>query len=263
MKQVIILEDSDKYIEDLEKKNESFIYADAMPEKELYSMLKSKTLEEDILVIFDLSLIKLSKSYIDNIIRTTHNILILADGCKKIPKSVLDVCEIEYIDKNTEETTPIKTLGKLGKIDVDIENIKKFPLGYLIKYLNVNWDKFENKHMVYNILVEMNKRLYKVNNDYLQLYLMWNFPKQKRKTFFRYPTRKKFMDRDTIINKVGDYYGFSYKEVMKSWWLIRKIMNNDMADKFGLTAGERSMFGIKVEKKEEKEVNKSKSLLEL
>ncbi len=262
MKTAIIIKDSFEYISQLEEEDKLFILADSVSLNDLYNIAKSKSLTEKYILIFDLSIAKIKKPHEVIIKSTTHDVVVLADDEKKIPKAVLEICQKKIFDKVEKKSNPINTLNELGKEKISISAIKQFPLGYLIKYLNVNWDKFDNKRDVYDLLLEVNKRLYKVGDDFLYLYLAYNFPKQKRRTFFRYPSRKKFMDRDSIINKVSNYYGFSVKEVMKSWWLIKKVMNNEMADKFELTPAEKKLLYIKVDKVE-KEDKIHRDLLEI
>ena len=259
MKKLVIIKEFDEYVSNLisESKCKPF-YCNDLPLSGLIMLGSSQSLEDtEKLLIFDTSLMKLKKDVIEVIENTKHNVLVITDDEKKVPTSIKVICEKEIIE--TPNTPKIlDTIGKLGTPRLNLEGIKSLPLGQLIKYLNVNWQKFEsdtpyNKD-IYDLLINVNKRLYKVGEDYLYLYLLYGFPEQKRRTFFKYPARKKSVVKDSILVKVANYYGYSTKEVGRMWWLIRKIMNSRMADKYKLTNMERKLLGLK--KKEPLDFNK-------
>ena len=270
MKKVVIIKEEKEYISNLVKKNNwKCFHCDDFGIAALFVLSSSKNLEgEEKLLIFNTSLRKLTVEIVDIIKNTKHHVLIIAEDEKKIPAGLKTVCEKEVVDASVTPNI-MNTLGKLGSSTLSLDEIKEFPLGQLIKYLNVNWQKFERGREVYDILLEINKRLYKVGEDYLYLYLLYGFPVQNRKTFFRYPSRKKVDMKDSILKKIGDYYGYSIKETTKMWWLIKKILNSELADKYKLTNEEMKLLGIKkIEQKVTKEVNipkvnRSKSLLDI
>ena len=252
MKQVILGKEDEDYILKLITNNK-WLYksGDFTSVKDLYTISQSVDFTNNLPLLFkfDTALTKLTKEHADFIATTNHNVIIFTDDMKLIPVGVKAVCEVSQYPT----THPcIKILQKLG-IDCSYEDVESIPLGQLIKYLNVNWDKFESKEDVFKILLEVNKKLYKVGDDWLKLYLIYGFPTQKRKTFFRFPVVNKKGIKEGIIEKIGKYYGMSSKEVMKSWWLIRRLLNSDDAEKFGLDDEELKLLGIKKVKKEIKE----------
>lgn len=272
MKKVVITKSGKDYISDLPGKNKfDTIYCDTMGLWDLCLLAKSQCLDgEEKLLVFDASIIKINAQITSLIKETHHNVIILSEDEKKIPLDLRRICEREIIDDD-KKIQIFDIIGNLGKPNINLDGIKSFPLGQLVKYLNVNWKKFDNGLGVYDLLLEINKKLYKVGDDYLYLYLMYGFPEQKRKTFFRYPTMKKTEIKVNILKKIGDYYGYSVKEVTKMWWLIKKVVNSDLADKYRLTDAERKVLGLKKKEKITEVVKsvkpenkvKSKSLLDI
>ena len=270
MKRAVICKEVDEYTSKLlEQDNLTIIYADSMSLNELSILLSSSTIHDTpVIILFDLSLIKLKKEYIDLIENTSKDIILVTDDPKKIPTSLKKSFKVSNIIHKKQENV-MDVMGKLGTEKLDLKTLKKYPLGQLIKYLATNWQKFDKNNDVYLMVEELCKKLYKVNDDYLYLYLLWGFPPQKRKSFFKYPKYKKQDTKDIILKKIGEYYGYSMNETRKMLWLIRRIINNEMADKYGFTDAERKLVGLKKkEKKTVKSINikkilKSKSLLEI
>lgn len=269
MKKILIGKEVSGYILDLAKKNKwKIVFGDVMEMRNLFIVLKSHGLvTKEVLIRFDVSIRKLTKPYVDMIKEAKQNIIIVTDDIKKVPIPLRRICEVEKLEVKKEDSV-MDVMGKLGK-NLTFEEIKKIPLGQLIKYVNVNWQKFEGREFAFDLLLEINKRLYKVGDDYLYLYLLWGFPKQTRRTFFRYPTPYKYATKESIIGKVAKHYGYSKLEAGKMWWLVRRIMNNEMADKYRLSNEERKLLGIKKQKFKTvkgvkvREMLKSKSLLEI
>jgi len=267
MKQVIVGKEDEDYILKLVNNNK-WLYksGDFTSVKDLYTLSNSESITDNLPLLFkfDTALTKLTKEYSDFISTTNQNVVIFTDDLKLIPAGVKAGCEV--VNQLPHIHPCINILQKLG-IDCSYEDVVDIPLGQLVKYLNVNWDKFESKEDVFKMLLEINKKLYKIGDDWLKLYLIYGFPIQKRKTWFRFPVVNKKGIKDGIIEKIGKYYGMSSKEVGKSWWLLKRIINNDDADKYGLDDDELKLLGIKrIKKKEEKievkEKKKYKSLLE-
>ena len=265
MKQILIGKELSGYILDLVKKNNwNIILGDVIEYRNLLLLCKSKPLnDEGFLIKFDTSQMKLTKPYVDLIKSTKHNVVIVTDELKKVPKELRKVCEVKRFELE-EKKGVMDIMDKLGKENISLEEIKKYPLGQLIKYLNVNWQKFEQRNKVYDLLVEINKRLWRVGDDWLYLYLMWGFPKQNRKTWFKYPVVYKYSRKESICKKIADYYNQSVREVSQSWWLIRRLMDTEMADRYGLNDDERKLLGIKKKRVvKKKKIIGSKNLLEM
>lgn len=281
MKQVVVCKEVEEYTSKLLKQsNLTIIFADSMSIKELAMTLSSDALQDGpTIILFDTSFTKFKKEHIDLINITKKNIVIVTDDEKKVPIGLRKICKVQnFMPKKrilptTEVKSPMDVMGMLGKKGLDLDTLKKFPLGQLIKYLVANWEKFEDNSDVFLILEDISKKLYKVGDDYIYLYLLWGFPPQKRKTFFKWPHYKKKDTKESILQKIGEYYSYSMNETGKMWWLIRRIINNEMAGKYKLTDAERKLLGLKKKEKIVHMVNaeklirskllKSKSLLEI
>lgn len=275
MKKVVIgVEDKELILKILEENNWLFVEGDFSRLQDLYVMSSSESLGEKLplLVKFDTALTKLKKEHVEYIVSTTSNVIIFTEKEELIPEGVKRCCEMRKMSfQEIQEKHPVmKVLKKLG-IERNYNFIEDIPIGQLVKYLNVNWEKFDGKEEIFKILLEINKRLYKVGDDWLYMYLVYGFPIQKRKSWFKFPASKKKGIKDGIVEKIGKYYGMSSVEVNKSWWLIRRLLGSADAKKFGLEEEELKVLNITPTKpsKEKKKVEvvekkvKYKGLLEM
>ena len=259
MKTVIVGKEDEELILKLQEENKwLFVSGDFMKVKDLYIMSGSESFNNNLpyLFKFDTQLTKLKGDVVEFIYGTNHNVIIFTEDEKLIPAKIKEVCEMKKQNffEITNNNPVMKFMRKLG-VDAKMEDVENIPIGQLIKYLNANWDKFDSKEEVFKLLLEINKRLYKVGDDWLYMYLIWGFPVQKRKSFFRFPISNKKGVKEGLIKKVADYHGMSCSEVGKSWWILRRVINSELADRYGLDNDECKLLGIKkVEKKKEKEV---------